>query len=107
MKRISSVVVMVSVLLCGCMAAAPRRAIVAAPVVQQALVLTPLGDWPLCRAGIRMPGCATDSPILYLAMGSGVVTVTLAAGGNVTKRVTNYEILDFGGIIASYVVEGR
>ncbi len=66
--------------------------------------LVPLGDWPLCRLGIQMPGCAQHQPENYLVMGSGTVIATLESGEVVVKHVMDGEIVYFGGVVARYFV---
>ncbi len=69
--------------------------------------LIPQGIWPLCEAGISMPGCREDSPETYMLLTDSTAAWTLTVELESGKIVTEYgrgraDSLDFGGIVAQW-----
>ncbi len=65
--------------------------VVARPLGPVHISYTPLGIWPLCDAGISMPGCGPDMPRLWLE----VEYMSLAGGG---IRVLRERVVEKPGV---------
>lgn len=100
MKRVILAVMLAMPAVIPAVAAQPRNEMEQVAHVE----IVPLGDWPLCRLGIQMPGCSQHQPELYMVMGSGTVVAVLESGEVVVKRVVDGEIVGFGGTVVRYTV---
>ncbi len=71
--------------------------------------LSPQGDWPLCKLGIQMPGCAIDQAETYMLLTDSIapwtITATLESGETVVMQGTGQTFnLDFGGIVTNWTI---